>query len=130
MGQAVSFSRHLQALNRDALRAEYLRVAKTFAQAPTVEARIQLILLLSHPRADDRDLDAALALISEYLAGAGPGPLTNLFRLLEAGVQAQRGYEDDIRQAHQRNEQLQQQLDGLRSIERAIHARELPEPAK
>lgn len=124
---AMSFFQHLQGLSPEELKVEYARVANKYVASPTPDTRIQLILLLSYPRADFRDLDAALRLIDNYLVDAGPGALTDLVSLLGTNLRTQQAYEERIRAAEVRSNQLQQQLNALKSIERALHAREMPE---
>lgn len=125
--QLLAFHERLRTLSAADLAREQARLANPAGTAETLEAA----LLLGHGR-QPGDLTRALALLDPLVRESSPA--APLARLLQSRLAEQRRLEEQAeRQAQQlrdqqrRLDQLSQQLDALRAIERSLGTR--PPPA-
>lgn len=125
---AIGYRHGLLELSPAELRREYDYVrAKHVARREAVEPRLQLIALMSLAHAETRNLNAALELIDDYLdTAATDDRLAQYLWLLADHLEALREAEQRAQQAGKRLEQLQQQLNALKSLEHNLRERDPP----
>ena len=125
--RAVDYRQYLQGLAPDELAAEYSKVrAAHVADDTELETGLRMISLLSLPHARFRNDDAALNLINTYLDTAPDDSLTNFLWLMADTIQEQKNAEQRRLQLQKRQEELQRQIDALKSLERNLREREPP----
>lgn len=117
-------------MSADALDAEYRRRQKDYLDDRVdPSARLKLALLLALPDTRIRNLDTALGLVNQYIDSAGDDdPILNWVLFLNDTWQQQRYTERQLKTLQKRQEQLQQQLEDLKTIERTLQERNSPTP--
>ena len=125
----LAFHERLRSLPAADLAREQAKLANPASPADTLE----LVLLLAQTR-QPGDLARALALLDPLVRD--PSPQAPLARLLQARLTEQRRAEElaerqaqQLRDQQRRIEQLSQQLEALRAIERSLGTRPSPPPA-
>ena len=125
--RAVDYRQYLQELAPDELAAEYASVrAAHIADDAALEPRLRMISLLSLPHARFRNDEAALHLINTYIDMAPDDSLTNFLWLMADTIQEQKNAEQRRLQLQKRQEELQRQIDALKSLERNLRERDPP----
>lgn len=138
---ALRYWQFLQTLPPPVLAAEYARVDTAQRRhTEDLHARIQLALLRALPRSAFHDTAGALALIDGSLdtltasepnngdVDGGANAVEDLLWFMRSFVQEQRNAEQRA-QAHARtSRELRSQLEQLKSIERSLEDRALPNP--
>lgn len=127
--RAIDYRQYLQGLAPEELAAEYSRVrAAHVADDTELESRLRMISLLSLPHAPFRNDDGALNLIYAHIDTAPDDSVTNFLWLMADTIQEQKNAEQRRLQLQKRQEQLQQQIDALKSLERSLRERDPPAP--
>lgn len=127
---ALRYWQYLQALPPPALAAEYARVDTAQRRhTEDLHARIQLTLLRALPRSEFTDTAGALALIDGSLDTLPDGAaIEDFLWFVRSFVQEQRNAERRARAHARTSRELRSQLEQLKSIERSIEDRALPNP--
>lgn len=103
-------------------RREYAGASQAFSRDPTLYHRIRVALLASMPGTPFQDDVRAMSLLAPYAAA---GPTYDRLRQFGAMLHAQLA---ERAKARARADQLKEQLDALRAVERTIIERGQPAP--
>jgi len=114
VAELVGYAQRFAALSADEQRREYNAVKQQIGKNKTACSRLRLALLLSTPGTGVRDDARAAALLEPLLTRSEPATALNpLAALLYAQI-SERARE------HKRAEQLRDQLDALKEVERSL----------
>jgi hypothetical protein len=111
LAELVAAAHRFAAMSPEEQKRDYNSASQLFARERTMTNRLRLALILSTPASALQDDVRAVGLLEGLPAGGGP------LRQFAALLQAQVG--DRVR-ATRRAEQLKEQLDALREVERSI----------
>jgi hypothetical protein len=122
LAELVVAAQRFAALSLEEQKRDYNAASQLFARERTPAYRLRLALILATPGSAVQDDQRALALLEGLPAGSGA--LRQFGALLQAQVA-------DRARAARRADQLKEQLDALRAVERSIiERREVPAPRK
>jgi hypothetical protein len=122
LAEIVAAAQRFATLSPDEQKRDYNAVSQSFARERTLAYRLRLAVILATPGSAVQDDPRALALLEGLPAGSGA--LRQFGALLQAQVA-------DRMRAARRADQLKEQLDALRAVERSIiERREVPAPRK
>jgi hypothetical protein len=122
LAELVVAAQRFATLSPEDQKRDYNATSQLFARERTLAYRLRLALILATPGSAVQDDQRALALLEGLPAGSGA--LRQFGALLQAQVA-------DRARAARRADQLKEQLDALRAVERSIiERREVPAPRK
>jgi hypothetical protein len=122
LSDLVAYYSRVAALPPDDKRREYAAASQTFSRDPSSYNRIRVALLALMPGTPFQDDVRAMSLLEPY---SRSGPSSDKLRQLGAILHGQLS---ETTKARGRAEQLQEQLEALRAVERAIIERGQPAP--
>jgi len=137
----MNYSQKIRALNAEELTSEFSAMSQNFGKKKSDLNRIRLAILYSFPYAPFRDDTAALNLLDEYLATSSAedkGLLKSYAKLLFANIVEQKKQDERIQKLlqkvkdeqkradtlQQKNDELQQKLNAIKSIEKNMIERD------
>ena len=137
----MNYAQRIRTLNAEELNLEFNTMSQTFARKKSDLNRMRLAILFSIPYATFRDDAAALNLLDEYLANSSvedKSMLKNYAKSLFANIVEQKKQDERIQKLlqkvkdeqkradalQQKNEELQQKLNAIKSIEKNMIERD------
>ena len=137
----MNYSQKIRTLNPEELTSEFNAMSQNFAKKKSDLNRIRMATLLSFPYGTFRDDAAALNLLDEYLASNGAedkSVLKNYAKVLFANIVEQKKQDERIQKLlqkvkdeqkradtlQQKNDELQQKLNAIKSIEKNMIERD------
>lgn len=117
LSELLSFAQRLHQMNGEEQRRELNNLNTALSRDKSIEralpSRLRLALLLSHPGGTAQDDARASSLLEPYVGAAGAGPLKQFAAFLHSEL-AERARQQ------RRADQMKEQLDALRAVERSI----------
>ena len=130
IASSIDYWQEIEGLPADSLETEYRQRQQDYlADRGDVAKRLKLIFVLALPETRVHYLESALSLINQYIDNAADDdPLLNWFLYLNDDLQQERYRERQLATLQKRQEQLQQKLEDLKSMEKALQERNAPTP--